>query len=306
MYHTIVVPLDGSAFGEHALPLALSLARRANATLEIVHVHVPLADLYAETIANVESGLDTGRRQQEQAYLDKTAQRLIGLSGAPVKARLLEGPVAGALQEYLSACGADLVVMTTHGRGALSRWWLGSVADELIRRVPVPLVAIRPHEKEPDFSREPEPRHVLIPLDGSPLAEHVLPAATELGGPTRTEYTLLRVVQPFAVTAFDAAGLGAGTVVPEALARLRQEAVDYLDRVARRLRQQGLWVETVVAVHDQPAVAILDAVRERPCDLVAVATHGRHGLARLMLGSVADKVVRAAPVPVLVYRPVAP
>src|SRR5439155_19192914 len=122
-------------------------------------------------------------------------------------------------------------------------------------------------------------------------AEQVLPAATELGGLTAAAYTLLRVVQPYLVTSFDAAGLGAGTVVPEALAQLRQEAADYLERVAGRLRRQGLRVETVVAVHDQAAVAVLETVRERSCDLVAVATHARHGLARLVLGSVADKVV---------------
>jgi nucleotide-binding universal stress UspA family protein len=304
MYQSIVVPLDGSAFGEHALPLALSLARRSHATLELVHVHVPLATLYAETIANVESGLDAGRRRHEQAYLDRMAERLTKLAAVPVKVRLPEGPVVDAVQEYLPACGADLVVMTTHGRGAVSRWWLGSVTDELIRRVSVPLLAVRPHEQEPNFGREAEPRHVLVPLDGTPLAEHILPAATQLGGLTGAAYTLLRVVQPFAVASFDAAGLGVGTVVPEALEGLRREAANYLDRLAQRLRGQGLAVETAVAVHDQPATAILDAVQERHADLVAVASHGRHGLTRLMLGSIADKVVRAAPVPVLVHGPV--
>jgi nucleotide-binding universal stress UspA family protein len=303
MFRSLVVPLDGSAFGEHALPLALSLARRADATIELVHVHVPLAALFTEQMANVESTFDPRLRAQAQEYLDRTTKRLAAVAPIKVESRLLDGPVVDAVQEHVLSTMAELVVMTTHGRGALSRWWLGSVADELVRRLPVPLLLVRPHAGEVNFSVLMAPRRVLVPLDGSVFAELMLDKAIALGEAAEADYTLLRIVQPFPTTGFDPSGLSVGGTLSEALEQQRREAGDYLDRVARRLRERGLKVQADVVVADHPATAILEAAAQRGCDAIAVTTHARRGFARLMLGSVADKVIRAAPIPVLVYRP---
>jgi nucleotide-binding universal stress UspA family protein len=302
MFSSILVPLDGSTFGEWALPLALDIARRAGAGVELVHVHVLPAPPFTEPRPNMESPIDTRARDRAQAYLDQAAGRA-GDAGVTVTATLLEGAVPDSLLAHAVPRGANLVVMTTHGRGPLSRLWLGSVADEMLRRLPVPLLLVRPGEGEPDLARPPDLRHVLVPLDGSPLAEQVLWPALELGTLTGADYTLLVVVEPLLFTGDPMTGVQAATVDDALFRQLQDEARAYLEGTAQRLRARGSEVRTRLVIHPQPAGAILDEVRAGPIDLIALATHGRTGLARLLLGSTADKVVRGAAVPVLVYRP---
>jgi nucleotide-binding universal stress UspA family protein len=198
----------------------------------------------------------------------------------------------------------DLVVMTTHGRGPLSRLWLGSVADAFLRRSPAPLFLIRPREGAPDLAAGPGPRHILIPLDGGPLAEQVLGPAVALGQPVGADYTLLRVLPPAVAVVFEPAGTPMPVLVDDPPLQEREsQARAYLDQVANRLRAEGLGVRTQVAVDQLVPGAILDAVPDNDIDLIALATHGRAGLPRLLLGSVADKVIRGAAVPVLAFRP---
>jgi nucleotide-binding universal stress UspA family protein len=303
MYRTVLVPLDGSTFGEHALPLALAIARRAGARLQLAHVNVLPAPLFAERRPNFENTLDPRAREKAQAYLDGAAERLASRAGVPSTSVLLEGGIAEALQGHIAATGVDLVVMTTHGRGPLSRFWLGSVADEFLRRATVPVLLVRPQEAPPDFAREPLPRHVLVPLDGSALAEQVLAPAVSLGSPAEADYTLVRVVQPVVVGGYDPVGFGASQMLQPAMDEMCAQAREYLDGVARRLRAQRLSVHTRVLIDQQPPGAIFEEAQAGGIDLIALATHGRHGLARLLLGSVADKVIRGSSLPVLAYRP---
>ena len=311
MYRTILLPLDGSPFGEQALPLALEIARRAGAELRVVRVNFPLAALYAEAWPGLENTVDPALKGRSRAYLDAVVRRLRPLTGgkAAVTSALLEGSVAEALHEHAVAAHADLVVMTTHGRGPVARAWLGSVADVLVRQLRIPVLLVRPEESAPGPDREPALRHVLIPLDGSPLPEQVLEPAVALGHLTTARYTLLRVIPPVILGGFTPTYPPAGGY-EELLQQLetlhrqdREDALAYLDRVAKDLRGRGLEVETQVAVHEQPAVAILAEAKAHPDGFVALATHGRSGLPRLLLGSVADKVVRGSAGPVLVYRP---
>jgi nucleotide-binding universal stress UspA family protein len=144
MYRSILVPLDGSAFGEHALPLALSIARRARTELLLLHVHAPLAAVYAEGAGYIDSQLEHEIKQREQAYLDGVARRLQGPADVGVRTLLREGEVAATVRATAEGTGAGLVVMTTHGHGALARFWLGSVADKVIRDLPMPLLLVRP------------------------------------------------------------------------------------------------------------------------------------------------------------------
>jgi nucleotide-binding universal stress UspA family protein len=306
MYRSLLVPLDGSSFGEQALPLAVALARRSAANLQVVRVHVPLAEAYAEALPGLESTVDPALRRRSQGYLDAVVGRLRAEAGPDVEvsSAVLTGAVPEALEEQLMATGVDLVVMTTHGRGPLARAWLGSVADALIRRLSVPLLLVRPQEAA--AAAGPLPRHVVIPLDGSAFAEDIVEPAVGLGL-EGTEYTLLRVIPPMIPWNCAAYPVAAGYEnVLEQLAQLhaqdKAEASAYLGRVAAGLRERGLRVETRIVCHDVPAVAILDEARAHPDGLVALATHGRGGLPRLFLGSVADKVLRGSLLPVLVHR----
>jgi nucleotide-binding universal stress UspA family protein len=298
MYQSLVVPLDGSALAEQALPLALTIAARAGTSLQLVHVHVPYALMYADSMAPFAEGADVRQQEQERAYLDAVARRLAPLSALPVKTVVLESPQVGeALQHHAASSGAGLMVMTTHGRGPLTRLWLGSVADEMVRRASTPLLLVRPRETP----GEPTLRHFLIPLDGSPLAEQVLGPATTLGTLLQADYTLFRTVYPPAVISPDASiCLAAGL---PSLEELEADARAYLERVANDLRARGLSVQTHVMGGQQPALAILEVVQMRGIDLVAMSTHGRQGLPRLLLGSIADKVLRGTDTLMLVYRP---
>jgi nucleotide-binding universal stress UspA family protein len=299
---SILVPLDGSDFGEQALPLAVAIARRAGAVVHVVHVHIPRAAACAETVTPMENNLDPMGKEQEKAYLERVANWWRTRGSVPVLAHLLEGPVAEAILEFVADSEIDLVVLTTHGRGAFSRFWQGSVADELVRLLATPLLLVRPMKEGLDPGDCPTPRHMLIPLDGTELAEQALTPATELGRLMQADYTLLRVVPPMPAAGFDHAGVAVGCSPPPPEENPAREAREYLDRVASRLRGEGLRVSTAVAIGEPPDHAILEEARDHGADMIAMETHGRGGLARLLLGSVADKVSRGAPLPVLVHR----
>jgi nucleotide-binding universal stress UspA family protein len=312
MFSSLLVPLDGSSFGEHALPLALAIAERARARLHLLHVEPPLpATVYPDVPIILGEDLAVQLRAQQQAYLDGAVERVRAATLLPVTGALRAGEVALTIAAEATKVGADLVVMTTHARGPLGRFWLGSVADELVRQAPARLLLVRPEEFAADLKRRPALRQVLLPLDGTPLAEQMIEPAVALGKLLGAEFTLLRVLKPVALMPYHSppgGSVGQRTAslidrLQELQQQLRQQARDYLAQVAEPLHAQGLRVTTRVAVAEQPAVAILEEAESVGADLIALETHGRRGLARLFLGSVADKVVRGASVPVLVHRP---
>jgi nucleotide-binding universal stress UspA family protein len=307
MFHSILVPLDGSTFGEHALPLAVSIARHAGAKLQLVHVHVSPAPLFTERRAGFDNTLGPALLQRSRSYLEEVAARVEAVSDVAVIPGVLEGDVQEAIHQRVLATSVDLVVMSTHGRGPLARAWLGSVADGLVRRLTVPVLLVRPKEGPLDLGGGVCPRHVLVPLDGSPLAEKILEPAVALGSLANADYTLLRVVRPPGLTMVDPTGAGLDArlmgELQEVYEEERAEAEKYLNRVAAPLRARPAEVRTEVLAVEQPAAAILHEVRARGVDLVALETHARKGLPRLLLGSIADKLVRGSDVPVLLHRP---
>ena len=183
MFRSLLVPLDGSSFAEHALPWALSIARRTGAALNLAQVHT-MALFYDST----DLPADAAIREQEVANLQDVAKRLADVSPVRVNSALLDGPIPDALHAHAKSVNADLIVMTTHGRGALSRLWLGSVADRLVRRTPVPILLIRPKEGSSDIAQDPVLQRILVPLDGSALAEQILEPALALGSAMKADY----------------------------------------------------------------------------------------------------------------------
>ncbi len=304
MYRSVLVPLDGSPFSEQALPLAVSIARRARASLHLVHVHLPITAAPAEGMMLWLDEMDAKALKKERAYLEQIARRLEGGGDLPITSVLLEGPISETIQQHAAAQAIDLIVMTTHGRGMMSRFWLGSVADDLIRRARLPVLLLRPHEETPDFTQAPSLQRILIPLDGSAMAEQILEPAMEIGALMDAEYTLLRVVEPLPYFSIDASAYPMGELELPVLKQLQDVAQKYLDGVARAFRERSLKVKTQVVVNQRVADAILETAGTQGSNLIALATHGRSGLGRLILGSVADKVVRASTLPVLVRRPV--
>jgi nucleotide-binding universal stress UspA family protein len=301
MIRSILVPLDGSAFGEQALPLAVSLAKRSGAKLQIVHKHIPLPPIHPDSILAQDLMIDPKIREQERVYLDAIIGRLGKIDGVPASAQLVEGPLVESLVENAIGAGVDLIVMTTHGRGPVSRFWLGSVADVLIRRSPIPILLVRPYEDEDVPRPVPVLKNMVIPLDGSPHAEAILPPALALGQLTDAHYTLLRVVVPIPPSDFRLYDFGPNAG-EGSLERMECEARQYLESVATRWRGQTTNLRTRLVIHPQPVAAILDQVSDPVQDMIAIETHGRGGLSRLLLGSVADKVIRGSSTPILIHR----
>lgn len=303
MYTSIVVPLDGSEFARRALPIALALARRSDAALHLVHVHEPV--VFPGNAPMWDTRLDDESRWKMQSELTEVATRLTRETSLSVDATFLDGAIVPTMQTYLADHRADLVVMTSHGRGGLSRAWLGSVADGLLRHATVPVLLVRADAESSSDPVEPLFHRILVPLDGSAMAEEALDHVVSLGMPDVTVYMLLTVIVPMQFMApaeYPYPDDALRTDGPEMQSR-RATALEQLERSAQALRESGAIVETRVEVRYQPAQGILDVAEEWHADLIAVATHGRGGVKRVLLGSVSDKVMRAATVPVLVHRP---
>jgi nucleotide-binding universal stress UspA family protein len=183
-----MIPIDGSPFSEQALPVALSLARAAGAALRLVGVHDFNPAVYACAESTVVFDVDESVLDAEQQHLKALAATWASRSNLPCTATVVTHAAAaeGLLQEA-RALRPDLLVVATHGRGPLSRAWLGSVAQELITQASSPVLVVRPRGGEVDLKAEPAFRHVLVPLDGSPQSELVVESALALGAPFQEE-----------------------------------------------------------------------------------------------------------------------
>jgi nucleotide-binding universal stress UspA family protein len=305
MYRSILVPLDGSSFGERALPLAAGIAWKANAQLRLLHVHTAEGEVELPTLTPYQFEGLNARFTEERAsreegdYLADVARRLCEKAPLSLATAILGGTLAVALERYIRDSDGDLLVMTTHARGALGRLWLGSVGDTLVRRAGKPVVLIHAADDglEAHLDEEPAVGRMLVALDGSPLAEQVLEPACDLARVLGSRLELFTVVTPAMVAAGAFGRLAAGgTAAVDA-------AQAYLEAVHARLGAD-VEAEVQVSAGGDPAAAILNAAEMRGAGLIALATHGRGGLSRLVAGSVAEKVVHATRTPVLLVRPV--
>ena len=199
-------------------------------------------------------------RKSERGYLRRLATQSRKPPGPQVVSALLSGPVDTTLTHYVRDSGADLVVMSTHGRGPLHRAWLGSVADHLIRNLEVPVLLVRPREGESVSAAPPSIKQVMVPLDGSPLAEAALVPAAALARLLGAEVMLLQVVEPLIV---DTTPLGPHSLGYDAeiTALRRSEAHDYLKGLAERLGQEGVRATAVAVLGPTVAETILDMAR---------------------------------------------
>lgn len=290
MFRTILVPLDGSPVGEQALAAAARLARAVHATVHLVHVHYPnsLTPIVIETLPIIDAELQSLATQHEQFYLEQIAAAPV-MQGIHTVTTLLEGEIAETLAAHAQAIQANLIVMTTHGWSGFEHFWLGSVARSLLRMTHTPLWLMRPGEPA---QRAAQPlRRILVPLDGSTLSEQVLPHAQALASLDGARLILTRVMarRRRSDEASDA--------------EQKQQIEAYLQEIASRLEAQGVPADIAVGAAEQPARALLTLSRELQVDAIALATRGQGGWQRMMVGSTADKIIRASPIPVLAVRP---
>jgi nucleotide-binding universal stress UspA family protein len=288
----ILLPLDGSAFGERALLYATRLARSTSARLLLVRA------THARTLLEVnEADAQIGVINQAEHELAATATRLRNM-GLQAEVHVYYDEPVSAILNAARHHQVDLIVMSTHGRSGAGRMLYGSVADDVLRHAEAPVLLV-PSSVDHEWPTD-EPLTALVPLDGSDLAEAALSSAALLATQVGAKLHLLRVVEPPSYPLY-----GDGYVyVPIDEEAERADAELYLQEQVKRLAGQGVTAEAEVA-YGQPDVAIAKVATEHRADLVVMATHGRGGLARLVLGSVAMGTLRRAHIPLLLTRPLA-
>lgn len=286
----VIVPLDGSTFGEDALAVALSLIDESG-SLDFVCVNAPAPPLSV-------SNYDELARASAVRYLDELAYKLP--PGVRADIHVLVGRAADELRTFIEDSEADLVVMATHGRGFVTRAWLGSVADSLARDSKLPLLLVHPHHAdEPSYQAAAPIRKVLVPLDGSERAELAVDTAIGTFGP-ETEITLIRVVHtPFpSPSGYLPDTIRENQPAGRALAQAKADLADTWGKFDGTTAS----VELDVIESAHVAKAIVEYAEAHDFDAIAIATRGESGVRRLALGSVADKVIRSSKRPVLVLR----
>jgi nucleotide-binding universal stress UspA family protein len=304
MYTSIVVPYDGSPLSGRAIPVAAALAKRTGARVDLVIVHDPSAYIPfvpgEVAIPVYDQELVQAHRKRDVAILEAAVAGL-DAQGVAACGRVLDGTIVEALEEYIVAHGTDLVIMTTHGRSGFERLRLGSVATAFLTRATVPVLLVRGGGSEGEGDPALPTGSLLCTLDGSAFAEQILPHARRFAEATGMSMHLVAVTVPHAIAMapFATEALLADDSALSAEEHVRE---DYLHRMAGQHAPAGT---TVRAITDMSvARGILDAAEQDRCGAIAIATHGRGGFKRLVLGSVANEVIRSAHTPVLVYRPV--
>jgi nucleotide-binding universal stress UspA family protein len=305
MEHQILVPLDGSETATAALPHAAALARGLGRSLALLRV-IPSVGTLERMVWPTGVALANPIGLEETLAQARADLRACAApwqaAGLPVTTEVRQGdPATTILACAEQRPGVDLIAMTTHGRGGVGRWLLGSVAERVLAHTPVPLLLGRaPAEATP-----PPPvayRTILVPLDGSVAAELALGEAERVAQATGASLLLLSVtLSPTMIAAIGMDALWLTT----AFAQQDQELAAALDATARRVTAPGLVVRTAIRTGD-PATEILAACAEEHADLIVMSTQGRSGLDRVLLGSVALKVVRHASLPVLLVRALIP
>ena len=279
---SIVVPIDGSAFSLQALPAALGIVVAAGGSLHLLYVQAAAAP-----------GFDAPHAGETSAAIERLLQDLAATLRkrwkVEVTVAVRQGRPAEAIAAFSSQTGAGLIALTTHGRGGLSRLWLGSVADELLRASEVPVLAIRPTRHVAAGPRPRRFRRVLVPLDGTDLAERALSSVSGVIRGVGGRVTVVRVITPHRTIARPAPVTRIDQVD---LARQRQEAEDYLKGVVVRLQRDGLRASWRILSSPDPARAIIRAAAA--ADVIAMTTHRQGRVARFLRGSVCDKVLRGA------------
>ena len=315
MFQRILVPLDGSTRAESAVPVAARLAQASGGSVILLHVVVPPISSGKFHVPEAYPKVGTDEELAEANEYLKTLAQSDKLNGITTEIQALVGAVAPTILSATQTLHADLIVLCSHGFTGFKRWMLGSIAHKLVPHSPVPILVLR--DGGPVLTTAAgHPVRAFVPLDGSSLSESALEPAAQLvaalAPPTQRALQLLRVVdipssygkfRSMADSYFDA----------EMRAEAKREDEQYLQAVAKRfaegeLAQYNLAVTTTVAIDPDVAEAIVQAAEQAEgtggfgSHLIVMATHGRGGLQRWVLGSVAERVLHTTKLPLLVVH----
>lgn len=301
MLEHILVGLDGSPLGESILAEVSVLAKGLNAQVTLLHVVPVSRNLQSGDFYHFFGPLIQQEETKAYGYLRHVTQRLVD-AGLTVQSRVKIGDAAAEILQTATEEEVDLVALATHGRSGLRRWVYGSVAEKVLHTTHTPLLLLRPTEEQPTLPSGLT--CIVVPLDGSPLAESVLPLAETLAMQCGTPLVLLRVVEPFPVSFADPTSM-AGINYQAVIDGLQDAADSYLRHVAATLQGKGLSIQLQAPV-GTPAEKIVGYTHGHPGSLIVMATHGHSGLVEVLVGSVTRRVVQHGNTPLLVIRPPAP
>lgn len=324
MFQRILVPLDGSTRSEQAIPVAVRLARSSGGTIVFVSIVLPPSEIgdygaEEEAMAVPPSAYEKRLTGTDQ-YLQRVTEEYAGeLTGIAVEREVETGTAAAAIFSVARLEHIDLIVMCSHRSHALFHWIFRSIAREAVHSSPVPILVLRENGSPILKSRQDQSLRMLVPLDGSQLAEEALQPALQLlealAAPGRGELHLVQVVDLPSV---------AGKPILRAyeLKRAQEQAVqkagDYLTMVASRQfdaigADSQIAITWSIMVSNHISRTIVEMVKnpggneqEKRYDMLAMATHGRTGLQHLLMGSVTEHVLGTTDLPLLIVRPHVP
>jgi len=309
MYRRMLVPLDGSELAEVVFPYAKELAGRLDMDIVLLQVAGPVLGQFGPMRrAYIERAVEIVKRQAREV------QKRIGIQpeSKPVEVRgeLAEGYPAEVILRYAEENEVDLVLMATHGYSGLKRWTIGSVASKVLSASKVPVWLVRAGiPEETPYDKWPS-QTLLVLLDGSELAESVLPHVEALAkqrGAKPVDVVLLRVSETPTMPSYygpelSGVSLNWGEYLQREEARRKKAATEYLAKVEKRLKDSDISVQSKV-LEGKAADEIIDYANKNPFSIIVMATHGRSGLSRLVYGSVAANLLQGVSNPIFLVKP---
>ena len=298
MLNVILVPTDGSGFDRDAIRVATRLSDVAGAELKLVRVwSAPIVFTGPDTLDFPRDAIER-EREYEMSRLNSLRNEVAADTRANVTASLQEGPIADALVRYAHDQKVDVIVISSHGRGGVARAALGSVTDSLIRNTNIPVLVVKPSGNYLGQHESGLFQRILVPLDGSTIAEDILPHVIEIAKKHSASVILQHVLIPVTFSQ--------KRIQDRQMPWWEDDmevAQTYLAEQAEILRKLGVPTTIEISIGESPADGITRAAGRLRADLIAIGTRGRGGLARVLRGSVADRVVRCSRTSLLVIHP---
>ena len=283
MYDDVLLPFDGSDGAAEVLHHAAELAHWADATVRVLYV----ADTNRDSVTVVE-GHTVDVLEREGRDIVEEATKTLETLGVSCRTDVIQGDPAPTIVEYAEEYDQDLIVMSTHGREGVSRYLAGSVSEKVVRLSSVPVLSVRMQADEMlAFPYE----NVLVSTDGSDAATHAADHLLEFAAALDATVHVLSVV--------DDSALGPDVRSTIAGKESEQAAVEATETVVSAAETHGVTDVVRHVEHGRPAEVILDCIETNDIHAVGMGTTGRRGTDRILLGSVAEKTVRSAPVPVM-------
>lgn len=300
MYSQIIVPLDGSPLAEGALPYALTLGSAAGAAVILMQV-VPSSERMRDYYLRYDAAMEAEHLAAAGAALEARA-RSLSRPSQRIDTYLAVGDAAEEIVRYADCRDGSCIVMATHGRGGALHWAFGSVARKVLTAATAPTLIVRSETEVRQSAQPATIRSILVPLDGSKLAEAAVPHARDLAQELGARVTLVRVIPLLStLIASPYEPMIAAEYYDETMEEMRTSAQEYLTTIGDTFSVASVATDTVVTQGGAP-MALLEMLDTKGYDLVVMSTHGRTGVKRWVLGSVAERLVEASRTPVLLVR----